>query len=32
MTKAELIDEAERRGVDVDETATKAEIREALEA
>jgi hypothetical protein len=30
MTKAELIDEAERRGVDVDPTATKAEIREAL--
>jgi hypothetical protein len=30
MTKAELIDEAERRGIDVDPTATKAEIREAL--
>jgi hypothetical protein len=31
MTKAELLDEAERRGVDVDPTVTKAEIREALE-
>lgn len=31
MTKAELIDEAERRGVDVDASATKAELREALE-
>ena len=30
MTKGELIDEAERRGVDVDASATKAEIREAL--
>jgi hypothetical protein len=30
MTKAELIDEAEARGIDVDPTATKAEIREAI--
>lgn len=30
MTKAELIEEAGSRGVDVDESATKAEIREAL--
>jgi hypothetical protein len=30
MTKAELIDEAEARGIDVDPTLTKAEIREAL--
>jgi hypothetical protein len=30
MTKAELIDEAAARGIDVDPTATKAEIREAL--
>lgn len=30
MTKAELIDEAESRGIDVDPTATKAEIREAI--
>lgn len=30
MTKAELIEEADARGVDVDATATKAEIREAL--
>ena len=30
MTKAELIEEAEARGIDVDPTATKAEIREAL--
>jgi hypothetical protein len=31
MTKAELIEEASNRGVDVHESATKAEIREALE-
>ena len=30
MTKGQLIDEAERRGIDVDHSATKAEIREAL--
>ena len=30
MTKAELLEEADRRGVDVDAAATKAEIREAL--
>lgn len=32
MTKAELLAEAGARGVDVDAAATKAEIREALEA
>jgi hypothetical protein len=31
MTKAELIDEAEKRGVTVDDSATKADIKEALE-
>jgi hypothetical protein len=31
MTKAELIAEASRRGIDVHETWTKAEIREELE-
>jgi hypothetical protein len=31
MTKAELLEEADRRGVEVDSSATKAEIREALE-
>jgi hypothetical protein len=31
MTKAELIEEASNRGIDVHESATKAEIREALE-
>jgi hypothetical protein len=31
MTKAELLDEAEARGVEVDESMTKAEIREAIE-
>jgi hypothetical protein len=31
MTKAELIEEASKRGVDVHESATKAEIKEALE-
>ena len=30
MTKAELLDEAGRRGIDVDEQMTKAEIREAI--
>jgi hypothetical protein len=30
MTKAELIEEAESRGIELDATATKAEIREAL--
>jgi hypothetical protein len=30
MTKAELLDEAGRRGVDADDGMTKAEIREAL--
>jgi hypothetical protein len=32
MTKAELLDEAERRGIDVDSTATKAEIRALVDA
>ena len=30
MTKAELLDEADRRGVDVNKSATKAEILDAL--
>jgi len=30
MTKAQLLDEAAARGVDVDESMTKAEIREAI--
>lgn len=30
MTKAELLDEAERQGVDVNKSATKAEILDAL--
>jgi hypothetical protein len=30
MTKAELLDEAERRGADVNKSATKAEILDAL--
>ena len=32
MTKDQLLAEADRRGVEVERTATKAEIREALEA
>lgn len=32
MTKAQLLAEADARGVDVDDRATKAEIRAALEA
>jgi hypothetical protein len=32
MTKQELIDYADEHGIDVDESATKAEIREAIEA
>ena len=32
MTKAELLDEATSRGLEVDATRTKAEIRSALEA
>ena len=32
MSKSELLDEAQARGVDADASMTKAEIREALEA
>ena len=32
MSKSELLDEAEARGVDADASMTKAEIREAIEA
>lgn len=32
MTKAELLDEADRRGVDVNKSATKGEIIDALDA
>jgi hypothetical protein len=32
MTKAELLDEAGKRGVDVNDTMTKAEIRDAIQA